>query len=554
MERNLGSLANEEFDLAIIGGGIYGACMAWEAISRGLSVVLLEKQDFGWATSSNSLKIIHGGFRYLQHADFGRMRESIRERRILMRIAPHLIHPLPVIIPTYGHGVKGKEVMSVAIGLNEVISFDRNSLEDPQKRIPTGKALSKSECLRLLPDLDQRNLTGGILFYDAQVYNSERLIIDYIKSAEKAGAKVANYAEVVAFIKKGDRVIGVRVNDTLSGNEVEIRCKTVVNTSGPWIDKVLSLATHQENLTGGQIMAKAVNLVTTKLFDTYAVGLSGQNSLNDTDSLFKKKGNFLFVAPWRGKSIIGTSYEPYKNSADNIKASEKDVQRLLEEINKTYPAAKLSSDDVSFVHVGLVPVSSADISNGTINLARHYEIHDHRKDGVDGIVSVVGVKYTTARDVAEKTINQILLNWGYSKTVSKVRVTPLYGGRIERFDDFLESEIAKQPCGLDKEQVLNLIFNYGSAYGEILEYIDEKMAKNTEQMLLKGLVSYAVNQEMAQKLSDVIMRRTELGTAGHPGRDWLELCANEMGKILGWDKNKIQKEVDEVNEIFSIAS
>jgi glycerol-3-phosphate dehydrogenase len=554
MERNLASLTNEEFDIAIIGGGIYGACMAWEAVSRGLSVVLLEKRDFGWATSSNSLKIIHGGFRYLQHADIIRMRESIRERRILMRIAPHLIHPLPVIIPTYGHGVKGKEIMSIAIGLNEVISFDRNSLEDPQKRIPAGKALSKSECLSLFPDLDKRNLTGAILFYDAQVYNSERLIIDYLKSAENAGAKVANYAEVVSFLKKDDLVSGVRVRDTIDGNEAEIRCKTVVNTSGPWIDKVLSLATHQENLTGGQIMAKAVNLVTTKLFDTYAVGLSGQNSLNDTDSLFKKKGNFLFVAPWRGKSIIGTSYEPYKNSADNLKASEKDVQRLLDEINKTYPAAKLTGDDVSFVHIGLVPVSSADTSTGSINLARHYEIQDHRKDGLHGIVSVVGVKYTTARDVAEKTINQILANQGYTQTVSKVRATPLYGGRIERFDDYLKAETAKQPCGLGEEQVRNLIFNFGSAYGEVLEYFEEKITENSEPAFLKGLVSYAINKEMAQKLSDIILRRTELGSAGHPGKDRLELCALEMGKILGWDINRIQQEVDEVNEVYSFAN
>ncbi|NEP08246.1 MAG: FAD-dependent oxidoreductase, partial [Okeania sp. SIO4D6] len=273
MERNLTELTNQVYDVLVIGGGIYGATLAREASLCGLSVALVEKNDFGAATSANSLKTIHGGLRYLQNADFKRMRESIHERTTLMRIAPHLIHPLPVLIPTYGHGLKGKEALSIALAVNDLVSCDRNRLLDQQKHIPNGRVISQKKCLELLPGISTQGLTGGAIFYDAQVYNSERLNISFLRSADQKGATLANYVEVNGFIQNDNRITGVTAIDRLTGNKLDIRGQTFINTSGAWVNKILGMVNQQERSPFG--LAKAMNLVTTRpLFEKYAVGIT----------------------------------------------------------------------------------------------------------------------------------------------------------------------------------------------------------------------------------------------------------------------------------------
>lgn len=305
MKRNLASLTQTVYDVLIIGGGIYGASVAWEASSRGLSVALVEQSDFGGATSANSLKTIHGGLRYLQTADLKRMRESISERTTLMGIAPHLVHPLPVLIPTYGHGTKGKEALSIALKLNDLVSFDRNRLSDKQKHLPKGRVVSKTECQQLVPGLTIEGLTGGAVFHDAQVYNSERLTLAFLHSAVAQGADVSNYTKVTGFLQQENRITGVKVVDVLSENSFEIQAKTVINTSGPWVNHVLGLVKPQppQHQMG---LAQAMNVITRPLFNHYAVGLPG-------------KGRFWFVSPWRGKSMIGLGKESSLKTPMNLK-------------------------------------------------------------------------------------------------------------------------------------------------------------------------------------------------------------------------------------------
>ena len=233
MKRNIARMSNKTYDLLIVGGGIYGATCAWDAASRGLSVALLDKGDFGSENSSNSQKIIHGGLRYLQHGDFGRMRESIRERTTLMRIAPHLVHPMPCIIPTYGHIMRF--AMPFALKIFNLASFDRNRLNDPQKHIPDARIISKEDCLRLIPGIMANGLAGGLIWHDSQAYNTERLVLSFIRSAEKAGADVANYLEVVGFLMDGNRVTGVKARDILDDHELEFQAKIVLNASGAWV-------------------------------------------------------------------------------------------------------------------------------------------------------------------------------------------------------------------------------------------------------------------------------------------------------------------------------
>src|ERR671930_1078023 len=186
MQRDLNRLATDAYDVLIIGGGIYGVCVAWDAALRGLSVALVERGDFGHATSSNSLRVIHGGLRYLQYGDLHRLRQSIQERTVFMRIAPHLVHPLPFFIPTYGHAMRGKEILALALRINDLIGFNRNRLEDPQKYLPPGRIISREECLRLFPGIEKKELTGGAIVYDCQLFSSERLILSFARSANKA--------------------------------------------------------------------------------------------------------------------------------------------------------------------------------------------------------------------------------------------------------------------------------------------------------------------------------------------------------------------------------
>ena len=557
MIRNLGAIADNTYDLAVIGGGIYGACIAWEAVLRGLSVALFEKGDFCGATSANSLKIIHGGFRYLQNADIQRMRESIRERRTLMSIAPHLVHPLRVLIPNYGHSTRGREAFQAAVLLNELISADRNRLDDPQKKIPAGKTVSKQECIRMLPGLPQKDLSGGTIFYDAQVYNSERLVLAFLFSAKRRGAQVMNYTEVVNFLREGERIIGVEVEDVLSHQRATIHARIVINAAGPWIGSVLDLLgmnrpPHRFKL------AKAVNVVTRQLFEGYAVGLPGENGYREEWVAAQRSKSFLFVAPWRNRSLIGTIYSAVGDNPDQDITARREMAYLLREVNHAYPPAKLREDEVVLVHSGLLPMSGTKNESGEVLLKKHYRILDHRKEGLLGLITVEGVKYTTARDVAKAVIDQVFTIWGHRPPPSTSADIPLDSGQIDRFSDFLQVETAKQPYKLGIEQMRNLVYNYGSLYKAVLSYFDSGYAEGrslpVDLALIQAQVQHAVQEEMAVKLADVIFRRTDLGSAGQPDEQTVAFCAEVMGAELNWDQYRVSQELAEVNRAFQVGN
>lgn len=550
MKRDLNALSNNEYDLVVIGGGIYGAALAWEAASRGLSVALLEKSDFAAATSANSLKTIHGGFRYLQHLDFLRMRQSMVERKALMRIAPHLVHPLPVLVPVYGHGFKGREMLTIARFINDGLSFDRNRIEDPQKRIPGGRMMSRAECLATVPGIEPRGLTGGAVFFDAQVYNSERLVLAFVQAAIQAGAQAANYAEVFGFIQQNGRVEGVKVRDALTGERFEVRARRVANTAGPWIDRLVNQARRRPQEPAP--LAKAVNLVIRKVVDTYAVGLMGENGYADNSSLIKKGASLLFVSPWRGHSILGTSYEPYTGDPDRVAVERSDIEDLLAGINSAFPPAQLRLEDVGFVHVGLLPAKPQTSPENPVRLTRHYQIREHSQEGLAGLYSVTGVKYTTARQVSEQVVDRCLRDLEKPLAPSVSAVTTLPGGQIERFEPFLAELLARRPCGLQEEQVRTLAYNYGSEVGRVLRYFDQGLSRpdSLDQALWRAQIRHAVREEMACTLKDVIFRRTDLGTARRPQPDTVEFSARVMAEELGWSEDRTQREIETVDSVF----
>jgi glycerol-3-phosphate dehydrogenase len=554
MKRKVNLLEKQIYDLLVIGGGIYGACIAWDATLRGLSVALLEKDDFGHATSANSMKTIHGGLRYLQKADFQRIRQSTRERATLMCIAPHLVHPLTCMMPVYGHKMKGREMMAIALLINDLISYDRNRSYDPQKHIPRGRVISAGECLNRIPGIDSKGLTGAAVWCDAQVYNSERLTLAFIMSAAEQGAIVLNDTEVIGFLQANNRVSGVEAIDKQTGDIFTVRAKATVNAAGPWVNNLLGKMPG-EMCKIPLHLAKAINVATKKIFPDYAVGISLRSN-DQTDPLLSSLSErLLFIVPWRNQSLIGTIYKLYQQEPSQLLVTERDVDDIIHSVNKAYPLANLTPTDIQFVYSGLVPVSNIDPRKGTFQRDGQFRLYSH-KGSLEGLITVLGVKYTTARDVAEKVVDRVFSTLGRKVPRSTSSKVPLVGGNIESFQYYLDNEIRKRPEGLNKEQIQQLVYNYGTRYVEVLRHINRMDGSNSsvDRAILEAQVLHAVREEMALHLSDVLLRRTDIGTMGYPGSETVMYCAQVMGRELHWDTGLLEKEIQELEGYYLCTS
>ena len=553
MERNLAALTTTEFDLIIIGGGIYGTVAAWDASLRGLKVALIEKSDFGGFTSSNSLKIIHGGLRYIQQGDVKRMRESIRERRILMKIAPHLVHPMPCIMPLYGHFGKGPEALRIALLINDIVGFDRNRLDDPQKRLPAGKILSRAECQRLVPGAREQNLTGGALWYDCQVYNSERLMISFLHSAAANGAKFANYVAAKGLVIRDGRVVGVKAQDTVSGDPLELWGRMVLNMSGAWANEVMQWL-HPQPKPPRVKWSRAYNIITRKLVNDYAVGITGKHTVMEDGKLVAKGSKVFFIAPWRNYSLVGTIHDVYNDVPSAFAIRETEVVNFMQEINDAYPGAQLKRQDIRFFYGGILPMTRPDAKTGEVVLVKHYHLFDHQKaDGIDGMVSVVGVKYTTARDVSVKAVDLVVKRLGKSNHGTQTESVPVFGGAIDRINDFLNQTIIAHKDSLPEPVIRQLVYNYGSVYPRILNYgeIEPNLLQPlANSAVLPAEIIYAAREEMVVHLADVVWRRTELGSGGNPGEPVLRAVADLLAKELGWSEQREREEIEQTQRIY----
>lgn len=465
LTRDLGLLASREHDLLVVGGGIHGVAAAWDAAQRGLAVGLIEAEDFGAGVSWNSLKTIHGGLRHLQRLDLPRVRESVRERRALLRIAPALVKPLPFLVPTYGHGRKGREAFLAGLCLNNFLSFDRNEGLPPEQRIPRGRMLSRGAVLERVPGINAQGLSGGALWTDAQVTSSERLALAFLHMAAAAGAVAANHVEATGFLRSGSRVVGVQARDAETGDVMEVRARIVLNAAGPAVDDLLArggIARPRAPLL------RAVNLVLARpLVKGQALGAA-------------LEGRFLFLVPWRDRSIVGTGYAP-------AEASDGLATRFLEDARRAYPWAGLTEADVTVVHQGLVP------GRGGEDLRTRPRLIDHEtEDRVPGLVSAQGVKYTTARGVAEKAIDLVFR-------------------RLAR---------PGPPC-----RTAEILLDARPLAGSLEE--------RTRQ---------AVREEMARTLADAVRRRLDLGTAGPPSEADVDVVVRAMAAELGWSGNRARAE------------
>ena len=544
MKRNLERLANQKFDVLVVGGGIHGAITAWDAALRGLSVALIERGDFGSGTSQNSLKIIHGGLRYLQDGNLSRIRMMVRERTTWMKIAPHLIHPLPCLMPTTQKNYGSRLAMGVALKANDILSFDRNQLADPQKDIPDGMIVSRQELSRILPGYDVRTSTGAAVWYDAQIYNSERLLLEFILSAVDAGAEVANYVEAISFLQRDHRIIGVRAKDFQTGQIFDIQSKLVINCAGAWMDCLLEKAAlHSE-----YAISIAMNVIVNQVWSEVAVGLTSQ-------PLNGKPPQVLFIVPWRNKSMIGTCHIPWHDEPHAFVLNKVMVQEFLDQINSACLPRKLSLEDVQHVTWGFLPINKADANKQHVNLTRDGVVIDHQKEnGISGLISVLGVKYTTARVVAEQVMNLAVSQLGMKTKKCETHITTVRGGKIDDFRAFLRQALAKVPQRANERFTEHVAYTYGSEYQNLVQYVIKQpdLARRIDPPLPVTVaeVQHAVQHEMSLTLADVIRRRTELGATGLPSLATLQRCADLMGHEFQWSSERQQQEIDSVIQAY----
>ncbi len=552
MQRDLKRLANEHYDLLVIGGGINGLATAWDAALRGLMVAVVERSDFGSETSAATLKLIHGGLRYLQHLDIVRMRQSIRERSNMLRLAPHLVSPLPFLIPTKGRGVNSRAAMSAAIIANELVGLDRNRrIQDPDRKLPRGHVwLSRSQAHNLVPELDSDAITGGVVFYDAQMYNSERLTLAFALSAFERGADLANYIHADRLLVDEYRVTGARVRDLIGGGQFDITADMVVNTTGPWSDIILDQIDNPRP-SRRVLRSKGIQIVVPSLTE---IGLAVQSTHQDPDARVDVGGRRFFITPWRGHSLIGTTDTLYEGDPDDFRITEKDIRAFLAEINTAYPAAKLERDHVKYTFGGLRPITESKIGKGS-SVSRKYEINDHAKDlKLEGLISVVGVKYTTCRLLAEKVVDLVFRKMGKSSPRPATESIRLVGGEIDYVAGYINHAVMKDDGLYGERAIRHLICSYGTQYEDVLKLVDEDpglgsfIADSNE--IIKAEIVYVIRNECAHHLEDIIMRRTDLGTLGHPGRAALEECADIAAKELGWDDFIRDNEVKRAERCF----
>ncbi len=553
MKRNLETLSNKIFDLLIVGGGIYGATAAWEAVLQGLNVALIEKDDFGSHTSANSLKTIHGGLRYLQTLDIKRVRESVLERRAMLTIAPHLVSPLTVVMPSYGFAMKSKHALFAGLLLNDILSVDRNRSVDKNRKIPMGNILSKNAMLRILPGISSEGVTGGALWTDAQVYNSERLLLSFILSAENEGLEPANYVKATGFIRKTDTIQAVKVQDQISGDTFEIQSKAVLNTCGGWVDELLSGIDPQSHQFP---LSTAMNIIVKRpLLTECAAGVYGNYEYPLPDGGTHQGRHVLFMAPWREHTIIGTYHRPYHEKPDNLTVCEEEIDAFMKEVNSAYPGDPVQREEISFVHKGFLPMDGIHPKYGEVQLTKHYQLIDHAlSHNINNLVSLTGVKYTTSRDVSSKAMKMIMQKLGKANVSANTRIRSLEGGAIPDMADFTKEVHQELKDNFSSRTIDHLIHNYGTLYTGIIDLFksNKKLAQfipDSEEVLAAEIVQ-AVQNEMALKLSDVVLRRTDLGSAEYPGDKAIKYCADIMGKESGWNKKRVQAEVKETQAIY----
>jgi glycerol-3-phosphate dehydrogenase len=528
-DRAFEALERGPFDVLVIGGGIVGTGIARDLAVRGLKVALVEQHDLASGTSSRPTRLIHGGLRYLEMFDFALVRTDMREREVLLRVAPHLVQPLRFLMSMYGRGVLYRAKLLAGMQLYDALSFD--------KSLPTRQWLDRQDVLRAEPGLNPTDLQGAWQYYDAQVSLVERLVIENALDAATEGGLILTHAPAVRFLRDDlDNVTGAVVRDALSGREVQARARLTVNATGPWLDLTTSaLRPARRPLLR---LTKGVHLVTPQASEHAHV-------------LFAQRdGRLFFVIPWLGYSLVGTTDTDYRGDPTEVAATEEDVHYLVEEARHAFPSGRF--DKVHYTWAGvraLVRVEGVDEGK----VSRKHALHDHaRRDGVAGIVSVVGGKITGYRAIAEEVGDLVARRLGHPDhdAARATRSRPLPGGHLADLQTYVRDEVwpRARSIGLDQPQAAHLGSIYGSLTPTVLARAeqDPRLAQRVcpHQPTIVAQLVRAVADEWALSLGDVLLRRTPLGLQACQALECLDDVATHVAGLLGWDARERARQVE----------
>jgi glycerol-3-phosphate dehydrogenase len=559
-DQALAALAEDEFDVVVVGGGITGAGVALDAATRGYSVALLERADYASGTSSRSSKLVHGGLRYLQHFDLGLVREALLERQLMVALAPHLVRPLPLVVPAFD-GARPDRLMGVGLNLYDVMSVDRDRLRSRRSRRARGngrrggadaaaqpregerseggqqaswsperhRVISGEEVVEVLPALAARAPTSGYLFYDCQT-DDARLVLTVLGEAERFGTVLANRVNVVGLLERDGRLEGVSAIDTETGDGFEVRAPNVVNATGVWADELRPQELHDE----AELPRIRPSRGTHVTLDQRDLPLRGGAIVPAGE------GRTIFALPWLGRTLVGTTDVEYEGPLDHIEPSHADVEYLLSAINAFF-ATSLSTSDLTGAFAGVRPLISTGDPKKSVDISRKAELYETSS----GLITITGGKLTTWRRMAKMTVDR-LVEREAREAPCRTHEVPL--GQAITADELPRVE------GVPEESLPALAARYGHAAHDVLAIAGER--GELAQTIVPGMpdllaeVALAARREQARSIGDVLLRRTRLGLLAASallsdapgGSEPVQRVAEVLGRELGWDAERTKME------------
>lgn len=514
----------ETFDVIVVGAGINGAGIARDAAARGLSVALVEREDIGSGTSNASGRLIHGGLRYLEQGDVRLVRESLRERERLFRLAPHLVKPTPLMMPFYKHNRRSSWMIRAGMIAYDILSFDKSTASH--------FALSREKTLERCPGVNAEGLDGSVIFMDGQVIWSERLCVEVALAAAADGAKIYTYAEVDGLLDNAGVVSGIRYTDRLTGEVQALGGRIVINAAGPWVDIVLA----RDDRTKGRYIGgtKGSHLVV-EPFPGAPNDVVYYESQSD--------GRLVLVIPWGEHYLIGTTDQRFEDDPENARADRSEAAYLLGEVNRLIPQANLKESDILYTYSGVRPLPYAP-AKSEWTVSRGHVIHDHAPEQKN-LYSIIGGKLTTYRSLAEETVDVIFKALGRKPPRCVTMDLPFPGARVGDWADYRRR--LDETSGLSAKTISRLVDIYGSRASEIAALARTDMALREILDPRSGVIAaelvFTYTREFARTLTDVLVRRTMIGFGAHCPAGLVERAADILATRLGWDRERKESEI-----------
>ena len=537
-KRDLTKLREESFDVVIVGGGISGAWLSLHCAQQGYKTALIDKADYASQTSSASSKLLHGGIRYLQQMQFGKVRESAMERAEYIYAAPHLSVTVPFLVPTYRDFKRSKFFLNCGMLAYQTLCIGQNSIiSSAEQQLPGARSIS-SEQLDKLCDLENEPHTGAVMFNERHMLDSERMVLSIIQTAQSLGAHAFNYVSANGFLGNDDNITGVLAKDELSGEEFSINSSLVINAAGPWIDSLNRRLPNSGSAPCINGFAVGSHIVTRQISD-HAIAITTKHQ---SDSTLDRGGRHVFIIPWRGYSLIGTSYDEIDRPSDDLVIESQHVDQLIDAINDGLPSAKLSRSDIVSGFSGLDPLKTDNIKRTVYQGSGEYQIIDHfQSNGVKGLITALGAKFTTGRKLSELSMKLVDAHFGKKSHVER---TKLIGSDYQSYAELRAKKIQQHTPEYNEATIDHLLMLYGSNIDKFIARIAGDAALKSTiaegQSDVLGQVVWAIEQEQAVSLEDVLYRRTSLALLGISDAE-LERIATLMATHLDWSDDECSK-------------